>query len=50
MDEFDDLAPVRNRILHAITSIRNESIDEVYGLLACYYGMIRFIDDAVGQI
>lgn len=49
-DEFDNLAPERNRILHEITGIREESIEEVYALMACYYGMVRFIDDAIGQI
>lgn len=30
--------------------IRNDDCDDLYGLLAVYYGMVRFIDDSVGQI
>ena len=49
-NEFDQRAPERNRVLHEILNWRNDDIEDVYGLLAVYYGMVRFIDDALGQI
>jgi arylsulfatase A-like enzyme len=54
--EFDDrapeihLAPERNRILHHILGIEDDLQEDVYGLLGVYYGMVRFIDDGLGQI
>ena len=42
--------PERNRVLYEMLGIRHDQIDDLYGLLAVYYGMIRFIDDSVGQI
>ncbi|MEZ4682051.1 MAG: sulfatase-like hydrolase/transferase [Caldilineaceae bacterium] len=50
-DEFaGPEVPERNRILYEMLGIRDDNIDDVYGLLAVYYGMIRFLDDALGQI
>ncbi len=54
-DEFDEGsgAPERNRILYEILGWRNDgpdALDDVYGVLSVYYGMVRFIDDGVGQI
>ena len=49
-DEFGEGAPERNRVLYEILGWRDDDIDDVYGLLAVYHGMIRFIDDGVGQI
>ncbi|MBN1582995.1 MAG: sulfatase-like hydrolase/transferase [Anaerolineae bacterium] len=43
-------APERNRVLHHLLGIENDAIEDVYGLLGVYYGMVRFIDDALGQI
>lgn len=48
--EFDETSPDRNRILNEMLGLKNESDEDIYGLLACYYGMVRFIDDALGQI
>jgi arylsulfatase len=49
--EFNDgTAPERNRALYEMVGVRNEEIDELRGLLAAYYGMVRFLDDGVGQI
>lgn len=49
-NEFDETSPDRNRILNQMLNLKNESDEDIYGLLACYYGMVRFIDDALGQI
>ncbi|MEM7132110.1 MAG: sulfatase-like hydrolase/transferase [Chloroflexota bacterium] len=50
-DEFNDgTAPERNRMLYEMLGVRNDDIEDIYGLLAVYYGMVRFIDDALGQI
>ncbi|NJN83508.1 MAG: sulfatase-like hydrolase/transferase [Caldilineaceae bacterium] len=49
--EFDgDEVPERNRVLYEILGVREDKIEDVYGVLSVYYGMIRFIDDALGQI
>ncbi|MEM7538987.1 MAG: sulfatase-like hydrolase/transferase [Chloroflexota bacterium] len=49
--EFTDgTAPDRNRILYEMLNYAKDDIQDVYGLLAVYYGMVRFIDDGVGQI
>lgn len=49
-DEFDEGAPERNQILYEMLNWRDDPIEDVYGMLAVYYGMIQFIDDGVGQI
>ncbi|MEZ4661750.1 MAG: sulfatase-like hydrolase/transferase [Caldilineaceae bacterium] len=50
-DEFSDgRAPARNRILYEMLGLRNDDLNDLYGLMAVYYGMVRFIDDALGQI
>jgi len=51
-NEFDDHAPERNRVMHQILGFDNGDIPlaQVYGVLAAYYGMVRFIDDGLGQI
>lgn len=50
-DEFSDgRAPERNRILYEMLGIRNDDLDDVYGVMGVYYGMVRFIDDSIGQI
>jgi arylsulfatase A-like enzyme len=48
--EFDERAPERNRVLHQMLGVTNDALGDVYGLLGVYYGMVRFIDDSLGQI
>ncbi|MCB0107657.1 MAG: sulfatase-like hydrolase/transferase [Caldilineaceae bacterium] len=49
--EFDGPeVPERNRILYEMLGVRADDLDDVYGLLAVYYGMVRFLDDGLGQI
>jgi len=48
--EFDEHAPERNRVLHQILGMEEDSMEDVYGVMACYYGMVRFVDDGLGQI
>lgn len=48
--EFDLAAPERNRLLHEILGVENDPPEEVRSVIGVYYGMIRFIDDAVGRI
>ena len=48
--EFDEHAPERNRVLYRMLGYRQDAPEELYGLLGVYYGMVRFLDDAVGQI
>lgn len=48
--EFDETAPERNRVLYEMMGVAQDKIEDIYGLLGVYYGMVRFIDDAVGQI
>lgn len=51
VDEFTDgTAPERNCVLHRMMGIEADPLEQVYGLLGAYAGMVRFIDDAVGQI
>jgi arylsulfatase A-like enzyme len=47
--EFD-FAPERNRVLHRILGMDQDRREDVYQVLAVYYGMVRFLDDAVGRI
>ncbi len=50
-NEFTDgTAPERNRVLYEILGIREDAEEDVYGVIGTYYAMIRFIDDAIGQI
>ena len=42
--------PERNRVLYEILGMEDDSLDDVYGVMACYYGMVRFLDDGIGQI
>jgi choline-sulfatase len=43
-------APERNRVLHEILGMEEDAMEDVYVLLASYYGMVRFVDHGVGQI
>ena len=49
-DEFDNHAPERNRVLHEMLGWREDSEGDVLELLACYYGMMRCVDDGLGQL
>ncbi len=49
-EEFDESAPMRNRILHEILGVRNDPEEHLYQMIASYYGMVKFLDDALGQI
>jgi arylsulfatase A-like enzyme len=49
-DEFDAGTPERNRVLYEMLGVAGDRMEDVYGLMGAYYGMVRFIDDAVGQI
>lgn len=50
-DEFDDdRAPERNRILYRMLGVRDDPPEHLYGVMGVYYGMVRFIDDALGRI
>ena len=48
--EFDERAPERNRILYQMLGVWRDSLQDVRGLMGVYYGMVRFVDDALGQI
>jgi arylsulfatase A-like enzyme len=43
-------APERNRVLYQILGHEDDDEADVRGALAAYYGMVRFLDDGVGQI
>lgn len=49
-DEFDESAPERNRVLHHFLGVREDRIEDVYGMMGVYYGMVRQIDDALGRM
>jgi arylsulfatase A-like enzyme len=50
-DEFTDgSAPERNKVLYNILNWREDSLEDVYGVMGVYYGMVRFLDDGLGQI
>jgi len=49
--EFTDgCAPERNRILYEMMGMEEDSEEDVYGVMAAYYGMTQFLDDSIGQI
>ena len=47
--EFAD-APHRNRLLYDMLGMEEDTLEDIYGVLAAYYGMVRFLDDGVGRI
>ena len=49
-NEFDERSPERNRVLYEMLGIKDVALEDVYGLLGAYYGMVRCIDDGLGQI
>ncbi len=42
--------PERNRVLYEILGMEEDALEDIYGVMACTYGMVRFVDDGVGQI
>ncbi|HID39198.1 MAG TPA: response regulator, partial [Calditrichaeota bacterium] len=48
--EFDERAPERNRVLYQMLGMEEDALEDVYGLIGVYHGMVRFVDDALGQI
>jgi arylsulfatase A-like enzyme len=48
--EFDASAPQRNRVLHEMLGWEADDEDDVLELLACYYGMMRCVDDGFGRM
>ena len=50
-DEFTDgTAPVRNVALYEMMGLREDTDDDVYGVMGVYHAMIRFMDDEIGKI
>jgi arylsulfatase A-like enzyme len=42
--------PERNRVLYQILGVEEDPLADVYGVVGVYHGMVRFVDDGVGQI
>ena len=50
-EEFTDgTAPERNRVLYEMLGVREDSEEDLYGVIGAYHAMIRFMDDGIGQI
>lgn len=49
-EEFDESAPERNRILHRILGLTNDSEEDIRRAISVYYAMTRFVDDGIGRI
>lgn len=49
-DEFDETSPERNRILHRILGLSNDSEDDIRRSIGIYYAMTRLVDDGIGRI
>jgi arylsulfatase A-like enzyme len=47
--ELDD-APERSRVLYKLLGIDADPPEEVLKVMGVYYGMVRFLDDGLGQI
>lgn len=43
-------APERNRVLYEILGSEEDSLEDMYGVMGVYHGMVRFVDDGLGQI
>ena len=43
-------APERNRVLYEILGLGDDQPEDIYGVMSAYYGMVRFLDDGIGQI
>jgi arylsulfatase A-like enzyme len=49
--EFGDgAAPERNRVLYEMIGMEEDALEDIHGVMAAYYGMVRFVDDGLGQI
>jgi len=49
--EFTDgTCPERNRVLHEMMGMEDDSEADIHGVMGAYYGMTRFVDDGLGQI
>ncbi len=48
--EFGENEPETNRVLKKILDVSHCPENDVYATLGAYYGMIRFIDDKIGDI
>jgi arylsulfatase A-like enzyme len=42
--------PERNRVLRQMLGISDDPVEDIYGALGVYYGMVRFVDDGLQQI
>ena len=50
-DEFTDgTTPERNRVLHSMLGLEEDSEEHIRGVVATYHAMVRFLDDGIGQI
>ena len=50
-EEFSDAgAPERNRVLYEMLGMADDPIEDMYGVMAAYFGMVRFMDDGLGRI
>jgi len=49
-DEFDDTAAEQNRVLYQMLGMADDDLEDIRGVLQCYYAMVRFLDDMVGRI
>ena len=48
--DADSGAPERNRVLHHMLGVEGDDSADVLELLACYYGMLRCVDDGLGRL
>ncbi len=50
-DEYTDgTASERNRALHAMIGVEGDPLEEVKACVGVYHGMVKFLDDGIGQI
>lgn len=42
--------PERNRVLYEILGMEEDALEDVRGVMGVYHGMVRFVDDGLGQI
>jgi arylsulfatase A-like enzyme len=47
--EFEN-APERNRVLYQVLGVEDDPLEDIYKVMGVYYGMVRFVDDGLGQI
>ena len=46
----DERAPERNKVLYEMLGMEEDALEDAYGVSGVYHGMVRFVDDGVGQI